>query len=237
MSWRGQITDHLTGQGPAPFDGGGYGMGVRYGWLGGLPRFPQVSFVGRFPFAKAVLKDRRFPVEAQVEGWSPFIPGDSENSSLPTAVLNLALTNRSPHRLQISLSFSAQNFFGGENAVQTDAHRTRMVFTAPGSPKAMTFTVPLAATDAVRRWRRPYWHGEGGLADYIDAFARSGRLQKREGDFNVSSFSVAFPLRRAKRERCLILSHGISRSDRRSIIAETIMPSAGRARRRFQTIS
>ncbi len=139
----GAITDHLMGQGPVPFDGGGYGMGVRYGWLGGLPRFPQVSFVGRFPFAKAVLKDRRFPVEAQVEGWSPFIPGDAENSSLPTAVLNLALTNRSRHRLQVRLSFSAQNFFGGENAVRTDANRTRMVFTAPGSPNAMTFTVPL----------------------------------------------------------------------------------------------
>jgi uncharacterized protein (DUF608 family) len=190
----GAITDHLMGQGPVPFDGGGYGMGVRHGWVGGLPRFPQVRFVGRFPFAKAVLKDGRFPVEAQVEGWSPFIPGDSENSSLPTAVLNLALSNRSQHGLQVRLSFSAQNFFGSENAVQTDGNRTRMVFTTPGSPNALTFTVPLPATDTVGRWRRPFWHGQGGLVDYIDAFGHTGRLQKREGDFNVSSFSVAFHL-------------------------------------------
>ena len=122
---------------------------VTVGWAD-YRAFLEVSFVGRFPFAKAVLTDRRFPVEAQVEGWSPFIPGDSENSSLPTAVLNLALRNRSQQRLQVRLSFSAQNFFGGENAVQTDANRTRMVFTAPGSPNAMTFTVPLPAADTVR---------------------------------------------------------------------------------------
>lgn len=82
--------------------GGGSGL---YGKSYGLPRFESCSFESRFPFASVMLEDNQVPVSVGITAWSPFIPGDSGNSSLPCAALEYAFTNLTRDSLEMQFSF------------------------------------------------------------------------------------------------------------------------------------
>lgn len=76
----------------------------------GFPRFKNCSFSSKFPFATLKLSDPSMPVDVQITGWSPFIPGNSDDSSLPVAGLEFRFTNKSRRRLKATYSFNAANF-------------------------------------------------------------------------------------------------------------------------------
>jgi uncharacterized protein (DUF608 family) len=76
----------------------------------GLPRFEQVEFTSRFPFAIIDLKDDDFPLDIQLTGWSPFIPNDEDNSSLPLGVLEYKFLNRGNKDIDAVFSYNSQNF-------------------------------------------------------------------------------------------------------------------------------
>ncbi|HLO58485.1 MAG TPA: GH116 family glycosyl hydrolase [Bacteroidales bacterium] len=84
--------------------------------LYGCPRYESASFVSRFPFATVDLSDSRMPVHVGITGWSPFIPGDADNSGLPVGALEYTLTNTSANSIETVFSFHAENFMRIENA-------------------------------------------------------------------------------------------------------------------------
>ncbi|MBI4662277.1 MAG: hypothetical protein HY735_25945 [Verrucomicrobia bacterium] len=100
-------------EGPVPawktFGAGGTGNGAA-GTSFGLPRFRSASFLARFPFATVNLADDQIPAFVEVTGWSPFEPGDADNSSLPVAALEYRFTNRTRTALEAVFSFHAKNF-------------------------------------------------------------------------------------------------------------------------------
>lgn len=76
----------------------------------GLPRFAASRFAARFPFARVDLSDPDLPLGCQITGWSPFVPGDEDSSSLPVAALEYTLTNTSPAPVEGVFSYHAHNF-------------------------------------------------------------------------------------------------------------------------------
>ena len=87
----------------------------------GLPRFKNAGFLPRFPFATISLSDPDLPVEVKMMGWSPFIPGDPDNSSLPVGGIEYSFKNSGSTKLEGVFSFSSVNFMrkeGGINAIQ-----------------------------------------------------------------------------------------------------------------------
>jgi uncharacterized protein (DUF608 family) len=110
-------------EGPVPawklFGAPGTGNGAA-GTSFGLPRFREAVFQARFPFATVALKDKGVPLAVELTGWSPFEPGDADNSSLPVAALEYRFTNRSSTPLEAVFSFNAKNFMasGGQQAVR-----------------------------------------------------------------------------------------------------------------------
>jgi uncharacterized protein (DUF608 family) len=84
--------------------------GVYPGGCWGLPRFRHASFETRFPFATVRLKDAAIPIEVELIGWSPFSPGDADNSSLPVAGLEYRFMNRSRASVDAVFSFHTENF-------------------------------------------------------------------------------------------------------------------------------
>jgi uncharacterized protein (DUF608 family) len=76
----------------------------------GLPRFGSAGFLSRFPFAEVRLADRTIPLGVTITGWSPFIPGESNKSSLPVAALEYTFTNKSGKDLEAMFSFNSENF-------------------------------------------------------------------------------------------------------------------------------
>lgn len=103
-------------EGPVPdrkkFGNHGNGTGS-VGATYGLPRFSGVkSFEARFPFATVELEDESMPLSVSVTGWSPFVPGDEDNSGLPVGALEYTFTNNSSSEIEAVFAFNSKNFMG-----------------------------------------------------------------------------------------------------------------------------
>lgn len=87
----------------------------------GLPRFAgEECFKARFPFAEIRLKDDSMPVSAVITGWSPFIPGDEDNSGLPVGALEYTFTNTSSSEVEAVFAFNSKNFLGWNDAERSE---------------------------------------------------------------------------------------------------------------------
>lgn len=111
-------------EGPVPdrkkFGNPGNGTGS-WGKTYGLPRFAEAeTFEARFPFASIRLKDETMPVSAVITGWSPFIPGDEDNSGLPAGALEYSFTNTSSSEVEAVFSFNSRNFLGWNDASRSE---------------------------------------------------------------------------------------------------------------------
>ena len=97
--------------------GNGYGLG---GSTTGLPRFHHASLLTRFPFAHLDLTDNDLPLKVRVTAWSPFIPTDDDNSSLPLGAFEYKFVNKGISTLDAVFSFNAKNFVkvdDGKNSI------------------------------------------------------------------------------------------------------------------------
>jgi uncharacterized protein (DUF608 family) len=87
----------------------------------GFPRFEDATFLARFPFATISLKDKDIPMEVELLGWSPFIPTDQDNSSLPAGAIEYSFRNTGSATLDAVFSYSSKNFMavsGGNNLIR-----------------------------------------------------------------------------------------------------------------------
>jgi uncharacterized protein (DUF608 family) len=85
----------------------------------GLPRFEEADFLARFPFATIHLEDRDIPVDVTIKGWSPFIPGDPDNSSLPVGGLEYTFRNTGSSKLEMVFSYHSVNFMRKGKGIQS----------------------------------------------------------------------------------------------------------------------
>ena len=100
-------------EGPVPkwknFGGAWTGRGSK-GKSWGLPRFSRATFNARFPFGMITLEDRDVPLDVEIVGWSPFIPGDADNSSLPAGALEYKFQNPTEAPVEAVFSYHSENF-------------------------------------------------------------------------------------------------------------------------------
>lgn len=75
----------------------------------GLPRFESGRFLPRFPFATLELSDKNIPLSVEVLGWSPFIPTDNDNSSLPAGAMEYKFRNNSAKEVEAVFSWNSRN--------------------------------------------------------------------------------------------------------------------------------
>ena len=87
----------------------------------GLPRFGKADFQSRFPFATIHLTDQKLPVAVRIKGWSPFVPGDPDDSSLPFGGFEYSFKNTGTTKIEAVFSFNSVNFMkkgDGVNSIQ-----------------------------------------------------------------------------------------------------------------------
>ena len=100
-------------EGPVPdwkmFGQRGTGNGAA-GTTYGLPRFSKAEFATQFPFGNIKLQDADMPMKVAVKGWSPFIPTDEDNSSLPLGAIEYTFSNTGTKLLDAVFSFNTKNF-------------------------------------------------------------------------------------------------------------------------------
>lgn len=76
----------------------------------GLPRFDEASFLARFPFATVTLTDKEVPLKVELTGWSPFVPGEADASSLPLGALEYRFANPTNRAISAVFSYNTKNF-------------------------------------------------------------------------------------------------------------------------------
>jgi len=100
-------------EGPVPawkvFGSPGTGRGAS-GSSYGLPRFENAEFIASFPFGTVVLADEDIPLDIKITGWSPFIPGEADNSSLPVSSLEYHFKNNTNTTIETVFSYNTKNF-------------------------------------------------------------------------------------------------------------------------------
>lgn len=84
----------------------------------GLPRFQSAQFKARFPFAEIELHDDDIPLRVTIKGWSPFIPTDHDNSSLPVGALEYEFTNKSSKDIEAIFSYNTKNFMVNDDSAE-----------------------------------------------------------------------------------------------------------------------
>ncbi len=85
----------------------GNGLG---GAITGLPHFKKATFETRFPFASIELEDDDLPLQVKITAWSPFIPGEDNDSSLPVGAIEYTFKNTGSNTAEAVFSFNSRNF-------------------------------------------------------------------------------------------------------------------------------
>lgn len=183
----------LVGQLKTPWMGGtagnhshGYGFGPNRATMAGMPNFSQVSFDGEFPIARLSFKDKKFPGAVALTAWSPFIPLNDRDSSMPAAFFEIAFRNTSKIPVDYSAAFTVQNPLPNSGTINTHfekdgGHFIHLTGNTP-TPEDPGYGDLCLATDArsvsfQEYWFRGSWFDNLGI--WWRDFAKVGALTNR----------------------------------------------------------
>ncbi|HIJ53860.1 MAG TPA: hypothetical protein HPP66_12000 [Planctomycetes bacterium] len=71
--------------------------------------FSDISFDGRYPIGRVTYRDKGCPVRVELEAYSPFIPLNTDDSSLPATVMSYTLKNESGKTVTVEISGWLEN--------------------------------------------------------------------------------------------------------------------------------
>ncbi|MBI5725859.1 MAG: hypothetical protein HZA50_18005 [Planctomycetes bacterium] len=80
-----------------------------YPWLSGMDR---IDYEASFPFSRLVFTDEDMPFDVHMEAFSPFIPHDVKNSSLPAACFRFRIVSKTSEPVKVMLACSLRNGVG-----------------------------------------------------------------------------------------------------------------------------
>jgi len=161
----------------------------------GLPRFAESEMEGNYPFVNFKLTDKNMPIEAGLESFTPLIPLNTDDSSLPVAIMRYKVKNISDTPLTVSIAGSMGNVcnykkvellspvYEGEicNDFVKGEYFQGMHFKPVNKPETDLdyFEMAMLTTEAQKISYLDYWH-EGawwdGLQDFWNDFTSDGEL-------------------------------------------------------------
>jgi len=156
----------------------------------------SVTYFGRFPVAELNFYDPLLPLDISLEAFSPLIPNNIKDSSLPCALFNFTVTNRSDRPLDAALLFSMENLIGwggrkgkawdsrdgNKQEILDTAQFSGLLFTTSGSYEGESKNVLGEYLIAVQKepdLRVTYcqnWDAGAKAVSFWDSFALSGIL-------------------------------------------------------------
>ena len=93
-------------------EGGMESIVYYYPWMSSVE---NIAYSARFPFTNLTFSDSKMPFIIELEAFSPFIPHDIKNSSLPGAFFNFKITSNTNKKVDIMLLGSLRNLVGYDN--------------------------------------------------------------------------------------------------------------------------
>ncbi len=184
----------------------------------GLPRFRNATFNAAYPLARLELTDADVPLQVAMETFNPLIPGDSDRSGLPVAMVRVRLRNPSRKPVSASVAAALPNFIGtdgfavkleefrgrlepvgskaGHNVYQQSRHARGLHMTSNGVDKSTDTWGTLALATTAKRGvtHRTAWSDYGwsdALLDFWDDFSADGKIDPREAVSDSPTASLA----------------------------------------------
>jgi uncharacterized protein (DUF608 family) len=180
-----------------PFDVGANELGFGFE---GLPRLKGARFQGEYPFAWLHFEDAELPFAISLEAFTPFVPHNSRDSSIPTAIFNWTVKNTGVQPTEGTIAFSAVNPVGimverpdvmtqwipwekmgrGLNRYRDEKNLRGLFFTgrkySPKSPRygSMAITTPHKDIVYTELWERGEWID--GQQIFWDQFSATGQF-------------------------------------------------------------
>ncbi len=160
----------------------------------GLPRFSEVSFETAYPFGQVNLSNPGLPVTVKMKSFNPLIPGDVDNSSIPIAVIDFELTNKTNKEISFSICGTMQNFIGDDgttmkakdnkNSYRNEKDFGGIFFTTDGVDKTLDTwgEMALVSTSKGNLSYRTSWLPERwgtSMLDFWDDLSADGKLENR----------------------------------------------------------
>lgn len=166
--------------------------------VAGLPRFENALASSEYPFYTVQLQDDNVPLEVRLECFTPFIPLNADDSSIPTGIMRYYVKNNTGKPAEVSVVGSLGNtttlkdysrttwkrFFTAGDTVNEykDDGTIRGLYYHPADLTQNSLyygTMSLTTTDTnvshKRSWLRGGWWD--GLQDMWDDFCSDGRLE------------------------------------------------------------
>jgi uncharacterized protein (DUF608 family) len=161
----------------------GFGFGANRDSLAGVPHFDDVTFIGRFPVAELEFHQANFPGQVRMTAFSPFIPHNDRDSSMPVALFTFSVENTTDAPIDYTFASTLGNY-GCDSGIHTFTRENGLSvlhFTSadPGSPEQrgdLAITTDEDDVEHVDYHFRGQWFDS--LARYWREFAQAGRLRE-----------------------------------------------------------
>lgn len=188
-----------------------FGWGPRREYMTGLPHFADVEFKGEFPFATLTFLDHGFPGAVSLRAFSPLIPLNDRDSSLPAAFFEYAITNSTDEPIDYTVVGVLRNPLPANNLNTVGLHSWGCALhmtsdgVRPGAPSYGDLTLATDAhlsSDTAVSWQQYWFRGVwfDSLEVYWKDLTAGGRFQnriyppERAGENNEGLLAVHFSL-------------------------------------------
>jgi uncharacterized protein (DUF608 family) len=93
----------------------------------------DVSFIGEYPIGRVEYQDADSPVSVSLEAFSPFIPLNTDDSSLPATVMEFTVTNRGAEQIDVELAGWLENAVCLRSSQSRDGRRRNRIVRGDGT--------------------------------------------------------------------------------------------------------
>ena len=140
--------------------------------------FPGVTFRGEYPIGIVEYKGAGVPVEVKLEAFSPFIPLNADDSSLPATILHFTVKNTGQEKAEGALTGSLENAVCLHTPAVNAIHRNHVV-----QSDAMTYVLcSVEKTENRRKDHGAIWNLKTGPPRSIPAGRRRDGLRRGSGE-------------------------------------------------------
>ena len=162
----------------------GFGFGANRDSLAGVPHFDDVTFIGRFPVAELEFHQAAFPGRMRMTAFSPFVPHNDRDSSMPVALFRFTIENDTDAPIDYTLAATLGNY-GCDSGIHTFYQKDALsiLHFTPAEAGTSEQGGDLAIITDGEEVEHVDYHFRGqwfdSLARYWREFARPGRLRER----------------------------------------------------------
>jgi non-lysosomal glucosylceramidase len=165
----------------------GFGFGANRDSMAGVPHFDDVTFIGRFPVAELEFHQTDFPGQVRMTAFSPFIPHNDRDTSMPVALFGFAVENNTASPIDYTIASTLGNY-GCDSGIHTFTRKnglSTLHFTSADTGRSeqrgdLAITSDGDDVEHVDYHFRGQWFDS--LSLYWREFARAGRLRERRYD-------------------------------------------------------